>query len=220
MIAKDKKERDVEVISSSGINALLFIIPTKNRKHLMEWIKGSMGPLDEQSKKKAYSLWNSTFLEDIEVGTTKGLQQIHEYIFGGLYEFAGQIRKGNISKDGFKFALCQSFKDTLPNIDRMPQKTIEQIVEKYVSMNYAHPFREGNGRSTRIWLDLILKQELGKCVDWSKIPKDKYFSAMIVSLDDSKPLLSLIKSALTEDINNREVFMKGIDTSYYYEESE
>ncbi len=218
MHAKDKKKRNVEVISSFGINELIFIIPSKNRENLKKWLKGSTGPIDEQSREKAYSLWNSTFLQDIEVGTTRGLQQIHEYIFGGLYEFAGQIRKGNISKNGFHFALCQTFKDTLPNIDRMPQKTLEQIIEKYISMNYAHPFREGNGRSMRIWLDLILKKELGKCVDWAKIPKEKYFGAMIVSLDDSRPLFKLIDFALTSKINDREVFMKGIETSYYYEE--
>lgn len=218
MLTKDKKLRLVEVISSQGINLLIHIMPTKNWAAFKQWIKGSLGSIDEQSKEKAYSLWNSSFLKDIEVGTTKGLQQIHEYIFGVLYPFAGQIRQNNISKGGFKFALCQNFKDTLPNIDAMKQETLEQIIEKYISMNYAHPFKEGNGRSTRIWLDLILKKELNKCVDWKKIPKEKYFEAMIKSLDDSQPLFNLIKKSLTNKVNDREIFMKSIDTSYYYEE--
>lgn len=176
--------------------------------------------LDEKSKLKAYELFENGFIDNVEVGTVKGLQQIHSYIFGGLYDFSGQIRKINISKGNFAFANVQFLSDTLEGIEKMPCKSFEDIVNKYVEMNVAHPFREGNGRSTRIWLDLMLKSKLGKCVDWSRIDKTDYLSAMRDSVNDSAKLYDLLKSALTDDINNREIIMKGIDYSYYYETEE
>ena len=155
-----------------------------------------------------------------EIGTTKSLQKIHAYIFGGLYDFAGQIRQKNISKGGFQFAVAQFLGNTLQQIEQMPQESFEEIVDKYVEMNIAHPFIEGNGRSTRIWLDLILKKRLKQCVDWSKISKNDYMNAMIQSSTNSAGLKSLLKDALTDEIHSREMFMKGIDYSYYYEENE
>ena len=152
------------------------------------------------------------------MGTTRGLQQIHAYLFGGLYDFAGQIREKRISKGGYRFVYAQHLKNTLQLIDAMPQNTLEEIMLKYAEMNKAHPFMEGNGRSTRVWLDMLLKKQLKKCVDWSKIKKEQYMNAMIISTVDSSVLQQLLASALTPKINDREIFMKGIDYSYYYEE--
>ncbi len=171
-----------------------------------------------QSKQKAYSLLDSGIIDSIEVGTVNGLKQIHAYLFGGLYDFAGQIRHVNISKGGFTFAPVMYLDQTLTTIERMPEDTLDNILEKYVEMNVAHPFREGNGRSTRIWLDMILKKKLKKCVDWSQIDKKAYLSAMEKSPVNSAPIKKLIANALTDDITSREIFMKGIDYSYYYEE--
>ncbi len=148
------------------------------------------------------------------------MQQIHAYLFGGLYDFAGQIRQKNISKRGFQFAVSRFLGDTLKRIQEMPETTFDEIVDKYVDMNIAHPFMEGNGRSTRIWLDLMLKLNLKKCVDWSKISKRDYMNAMILSPTKSIILKTLLKNALTDKINDREMFMKGIDYSYYYEEKD
>jgi cell filamentation protein len=157
-------------------------------------------------------------LDTIEVGTVKGLQQIHGYLFGGLYDFAGQIRELNIAKGDFRFAPVQFLDNTLKTIENMPESTFDEIVDKYVEMNVAHPFMEGNGRSTRIWLDLILKKNLKLCVDWSKINKKDYLDAMRESTMDTGRIKALLKSALTDKINDREVFMKGVDYSYYYEQ--
>ena len=171
-------------------------------------------------KTKAYALFESSFIESIEVGTANGLQQIHAYLFGGLYDFAGQIRQKNISKGGFQFAVSRFLGDTLKQIESMPETTFDEIVNKYVEMNIAHPFMEGNGRSTRIWLDLILKKQLKKCVDWSKISKQDYMNAMKLSPINISVLRKLLEKALTTKINDREMFMKGIDYSYYYEEND
>jgi cell filamentation protein len=165
-------------------------------------------------------LFESSLIDSLEVGTTKGLQQIHAYLFGGLYDFAGQIRQKNISKGGFQFAVSHFLGNTLKQIEEMPENTFDEIANKYVEMNIAHPFMEGNGRSTRIWLDLILKKNLKKCVDWSKIGKTEYMNAMIKSATNSVDIKHLIKNALTDEIDSREMFMKGIDYSYYYEENE
>lgn len=154
------------------------------------------------------------------MGTTKGLQQIHAYLFGGLYDFAGQIRQKNISKGGFHFAVSRYLDETLKQIEKIPETDFEEIVDKYIEMNIAHPFMEGNGRSARIWLDLILKKQLKKCVDWSKISKRDYMNAMMLSPVKSNVLKTLLKNALTSKINDQEMFMKGIDYSYYYEENE
>ena len=157
-------------------------------------------------------------LDTIEVGTVKGLQQIHGYLFGGLYDFAGQIRTLNIGKGGFQFAMARFLPETLKKIEEMPESTFDEIADKYVEMNVAHPFLEGNGRSMRIWLDLILKKNLKLCVDWSKINKKDYLAAMEKSMSDSSQIKVLLQSSLTDQINDREMFMKGVDYSYYYEQ--
>lgn len=218
MTASDGKTYDTDCLSIKGLDVLLDILPRKRRSILKEWLKGNNDPLDEQSKKKAYDLITSGVIYDIEVGTTRGLQQIHSYLFDGLYDFAGKIRDKNISKDGFMFANALYLPNILNDIDKMPENTIEQIVDKYVEMNIAHPFMEGNGRATRIWLDQILIRSLKKCVDWSKIDKKEYLDAMSISSSSSKQIFMLIKNALTSDFENRELIIKGIDYSYYYEE--
>ena len=220
MTASDGKAYDTDCLSIKDLDILLDILPRKRRKILKEWLKGNNDPLDEQSKKKAYDLINSGVIYDIEVGTTRGLQQIHSYLFEGLYDFAGKIRNKNISKGGFMFANALHLPSILNDIDKMPENTIEQIVDKYVEMNIAHPFMEGNGRATRIWLDQILIRSLKKCVDWSKIDKNEYLDAMSVSPSSSKQIFILIKNSLTSDFENRELIIKGIDYSYYYEEIE
>lgn len=218
MTASDGKTYDTDCLSIKGLDVLLDILPRKRRSILKEWLKGNNDPLDEQSKKKAYDLITSGIIYDIEVGTTRGLQQIHSYLFDGLYDFAGKIRDKNISKGGFMFANALYLPSILNDIDKMPENTIEQIVDKYVEMNIAHPFMEGNGRATRIWLDQILIRSLKKCVDWSKIDKKEYLDAMSISSSSSKQIFLLIKNALTSDFENRELIIKGIDYSYYYEE--
>ncbi len=177
-----------------------------------------MQDIDELSKERAIKLFGSLDLSSFEVGTTKGLQQIHKYLFGGMYDFAGKIRTKNISKGGFTFASALYLTSGLAEIDKMAEITYEEIVRKYVEMNIAHPFMEGNGRSTRIWLDLILKKNLSHCIDWEKISKEDYFNAMERSPVNDLELRELLRSALTDKIDNREVFMKGIEQSYYYEE--
>ncbi len=169
------------------------------------------------SKKKALELFEKGILDLLEAGKFESLSQIHKYLFDDIYLFAGEIRTVNIAKGNFRFAPVMYLKQSLEHIDNMPQSTYEEIIEKYVEMNVAHPFREGNGRSTRIWLDLILKKELGKVVDWSKVDKEDYLLAMERSPIKNVEIRELLKQALTSDINNREVYMKGIDASYSYE---
>ncbi|MDY6367769.1 MAG: Fic family protein [Clostridia bacterium] len=217
LTAKDGKKYLTDVIDDDGLNLLIAVLPHKNDAFL-KWIKNMGTSIDEQSKQKAYALFESGIINDIEVGTVTGLKQIHAYIFGGLYDFAGQVRKLNISKGGFVFASVGYLDETLKNIENMPESNLSEIVKKYVEMNIAHPFMEGNGRSTRIWLDLILKKNLKKCVDWSKIDKQKYLDAMKKSVVDYSEIYDLIENALTDKINDREIFMKGVDYSYYYEE--
>ena len=218
LTAADDKKYETDTLDSNGIIALAKYFPNNRAAKFLDWFLYSENTIDGQSKKKAYALFESNLIEELEVGTIKGLQQIHAYLFGGLYDFAGQIRQKNISKGGFKFALAQFLDQTLKQIEKMPEENFEQIAEKYVEMNVAHPFMEGNGRSTRIWLDLIFKKRLKKCVDWSKIEKKAYMEAMIESHKDSSKIKKLLKRALTTEINSREMFMKGIDYSYYYEE--
>jgi cell filamentation protein len=208
-----------DMLDYQGIVALGKEFPGKKANQFIEWFTYSDESIDGKSKTKAYALFESSFLNSIEVGTTKGLQQIHAYLFGGLYDFAGQIRQKNISKGGFQFAVSHFLGDTLKQIEAMPETTFDEIVNKYVEMNIAHPFMEGNGRSARIWLDLILKKCLAKCVDWSKISKRDYMNAMMLSPTKRSVLKELLKNALTTKINDREMFMKGIDYSYYYEEN-
>lgn len=218
--ASDGKRYLSDMLDYNGIIALGKGFPGKKANRFMEWFTYGDESLDGKSKTKAYALFESSFINSLEVGTTKGLQQIHAYLFGGLYDFAGQIRQRNISKGGFKFAAARFLAATLKQIEAMPETTFDEIVDKYVEMNIAHPFMEGNGRSARIWLDLILKKRLKKCVDWSKIGKKDYINAMKQSPSKSRVLKNLLKTALTSKINDREVFMKGIDYSYYYEENE
>jgi len=220
LLAPDGKRRLSDVLDYNGIIALGKTFPGTKANRFIEWFTYSDESIDGKSKTKAYALFESSFIDSIEVGTTKGLQQIHAYLFGGLYDFAGQIRQKNISKGGFQFAVSRFLEDTLKQIETMPENTFDEIIDKYIEMNIAHPFMEGNGRSTRIWLDLILKKRLEKCVDWSKISKNNYMNAMMLSPTKSSVLKTLLKNALTTKINDREVFMKGIDYSYYYEENE
>lgn len=216
--ARDGKMYLTDVIDDNGVNMVLALIPSKKSALFLKWMQTMGTSIDEQSKQKAYSLFEDGVINTIEVGTVKGLRQIHAYIFGGLYDFAGQIRNVNISKGGFTFANALYLDETLKTIENMPEDTFEQIVQKYVEMNVAHPFREGNGRTTRIWLDMILKKNLSKCVDWSKIDKTEYLEAMKRSVVDASKIFVLLKNALTDKIDDREIFMKGIDYSYYYEE--
>jgi cell filamentation protein len=219
-LAPDGKKRFADMLDYNGIIALGKEFPGKKANRFIEWFTYSDESIDGKSKTKAYALFESSFIKSIEVGTTKGLQQIHAYLFGGLYDFAGQIRQKNISKGGFQFAVSRFLEETLKQIEAMPETTFDEIVDKYVEMNIAHPFMEGNGRSTRIWLDLILKKRLKKCVDWSKIGKSDYMKAMTLSPTNSSLLKTLLNNALTTKINDREMFMKGIDYSYYYEEND
>lgn len=219
MLAADGKRYKADVLDYEGIISLGKTFPGTKANRFIEWFTYSDETIDGKSKTKAYALFESTFIDSIDVGTVKGLQQIHAYLFGGLYDFAGQIRAKNIAKGGFQFAMIQFLPNTLKKIEAMADNTFDEIVDKYVEMNIAHPFMEGNGRSTRIWLDLMLKRSIKKSVDWSKIAKNDYHQAMIKSVLDSQVLKSALEAALTEDIHSREMFMKGIDYSYYYEEN-
>jgi len=218
-LAPDGKKRLADTLDSNGIIELAKQFPNNKAVKFLDWFTYSDNSIDGQSKKKAYSFIESNLINDEDVGTTKCLKQIHAYIFGGLYDFAGQIRQKNISKGGFQFAVSHFLGNTLKQIEQMPENTLDEIADKYVEMNIAHPFMEGNGRSTRIWLDLILKKRLKKCVDWSKIGKTDYMNAMVKSSANSAPIKNLLKNALTDEIDSREMFMKGIDYSYYYEEN-
>lgn len=218
LTAADGKKYLTDTLDSSGVVELAKHFPNNKAMKFLDWFLYSDTSIDGQSKKKAYALFESNLIQEFEVGTIKGLQKIHGYLFGGLYDFAGQIREKNISKGGYQFVYAQHLKNTLIQIDAMPQTTFDEIIQKYAAMNKAHPFMEGNGRSTRIWLDLMLKKVTKQCVDWSKIGKNDYMNAMIISTVDASLVAELIKRALTDRINDREMFMKGIDYSYYYEE--
>ena len=169
------------------------------------------------SKKKAADLFQSGMLDKLEAGSFSSLKAIHKYLFEDIYEFAGQIRRVNLAKGSFRFAPLMYLENALENIDKMPQSTFDEIVEKYVEMNIAHPFREGNGRSMRIWLDCMLKKEIGQVVDWSRVDKEDYLLAMERSPVRDIEIKHVLKQALTQDVNSREIYMKGIDHSYYYE---
>ena len=220
MVAADGKRYLTDCLPQDELLRLIESVPSKHASAFARWLITGENQIDSKSRDKAYQLWDSTLLQTIEVGTARGLQQIHAFLFGGLYDFAGQIRQKNIAKGGFQFAVSRFLGQTLAQIEQMPETTIEEIVDKYVEMNIAHPFMEGNGRSTRIWLDLILKRSLKKCVDWSKIDKTDYMEAMRLSPANQIKILELITDALTDKINDREMFMKGIDYSYYYEQND
>lgn len=218
--APDGKQRLTDMLDGEGIILLAKAIPNSKAMSFLDWFTYSDNTIDGQSRKKAYQLFESDILKTAAPGSLKCLQQIHAYLFGGLYDFAGQIRTKNISKGGFTFANCMHFPDTLLNIERMPETSFDEIMDKYVEMNVAHPFMEGNGRSIRIWLDLMFKHSLKQCVDWSQIDKNEYLAAMRESVTDSAHIKALVLSALTARIDDREMFMKGIDYSYYYEQND
>jgi Protein involved in cell division len=218
LTASDGKKYNTDTLDNQGIIELAKNFPSKRANRFMEWLTYSDESIDEQSKTKAYALFDSTLLSTVEIGTIKGLQQIHAYLFGGLYNFAGQIRDNNISKRGFQFAATRYLPETLEKIEKMPENTFDEIMNKYIEMNIAHPFMEGNGRSTRLWLDLILKKNLRKCVDWSQISKNDYLEAMEKSITNDAKIKDLLENALTDKIKSREMFMKGVDYSYYYEQ--
>lgn len=218
LMAADGKKYATDCFLQDDIADLVKLIPSKMTTDFLDWFTYSDNTIDGRSRKKAYTFLESNLVADKDVGTVKALQQIHSYIFGGLYDFAGEIRTKNISKGNFTFCMVDYLEQNLKKIEQMPENTFGKIVDKYVEMNVAHPFMEGNGRSTRIWLDLIFKKRLGKCVDWSKIAKNEYLNAMIESPVDSSKIRVLLKQALTDKIDDREIFIKGIDYSYYYEE--
>lgn len=220
LTAADGKKYKSDVMDYNQVIELAKNFPNNKSAPFIQWFTYSDETVDAKSKTKAYALFESSLLDSIEIGTVNGLKQIHGYLFGGLYDFAGKIRTVNISKGGFKFAAVEFLPETLDQIEKMSEDSFDQIIDKYVEMNVAHPFREGNGRTTRIWLDLILKRSLKKCVDWSQINKKDYLEAMEQSVLDSTKIKFLIQNALTDKINDREMFMKGIDYSYYYEEAE
>lgn len=219
-MAPDGKMRKADVLDAEGVQMLAKHYPNNRASAFLDWFVYSDNSTDGQSKKKAYTLIESGLLDNMEPGTISSLQQIHAYIFGGLYDFAGQIRTKTIWKDGTLFCRAEYLKENLKIIEQMPEATFDEIVDKYVEMNVAHPFMEGNGRSTRIWLDLIFKRRLRLCVDWSKINKKDYLEAMRKSTTNAVPIKKLLRGAMTDRVDDREIFMKGIDYSYYYEESE
>ncbi len=214
LMARDGKRYQTDVIDETSLDALIAVTRSGKKDVFRKWLSAVGNSTDEKSKLKAYELFESGMINAIEVSTVRGLQQIHSYLFDGLYDFAGQVRTKNISKGGFLFATAQFLPETLGRIEEMPEGTLKEIVLKYVEMNIAHPFMEGNGRSTRIWVDLILKKHLSRCIDWSLIDKKDYLRAMEQSPITVEPILHLMEGALTDRINDREVFMKGIDYSY------
>ena len=218
--APDGKQRAADALDADCVQTLAKNYPNNRARKFLDWFIYSDNSIDGQSKKKAYTLIESGLLDSMEPGTVKCLQQIHAYLFGGLYDFAGQIRTKTISKGNTLFCLAEHLHNYLKTVEAMPEMTFDEIVDKYVEMNAAHPFMEGNGRSTRIWLDLIFKKQLKLCVDWSKINKKDYLEAMIASHMDSSRIRELLKQAMTDRIDDREIFMKGIDYSYYYEQED
>ncbi len=240
--APDGKQRLTDTFDAEGVTLLAKHINNTKATNFLDWFLYSDNTIDGQSKKKAYQLFESGILKAVEPGTIKCLQQIHAYLFGGLYDFAGQIRTKNISKGGFTFANCIHFPETLQTIERMPETTFDEIMDNYVEMKIraneyhvnsftngrvqpnlckvVHSFMEGNGRSTRIWLDLMLKRSLKRCVDWSQINKNDYLAAMRESVSDNTHIKALVKPALTAKIDDREMFMKCIDYSYCYEQND
>ena len=218
--ASDGKKYKTDCYAQEDILDIVKAFPSKKTDDFLDWFTYSENTIDGRSKKKAYTFIESNMVADKDIGTVKALQQIHAYIFGGLYDFAGKIRTKTISKGNTLFCLAEYLPQNLKVIEQMPENTFDEIVDKYVEMNVAHPFMEGNGRSTRMWLDLIFKKRLGLCVDWSKINKNDYLSAMIESRMDSTKIRELLKQAMTDKIDDRDIFMKGIDYSYYYEQED
>ena len=219
-LAPDGKRRAADALDTECVQILAKHYPNNKANAFLDWFTYSDNSIDGQSRKKAYTFWESNIIDENEIGTVAALQKIHAFIFGGLYDFAGKIRTKTIWKDGTLFCRAEYLQANLRKIEVMPQSTFDEIADKYVEMNIAHPFMEGNGRSTRIWLDLIFKHSLKKCVDWSKIDKKAYLTAMHASTTDSTYIKALLRGALTDQIDDREIFMKGIDYSYYYEQED
>ena len=218
--APDGKQRFADALDAECVQIVAQHYPNNRANAFLSWFTYSDNSIDGQSKKKAYTLVESGLLDSMKPGTVECLQQIHAYIFGGLYDFAGKIRTKTIWKDGTLFCRAEYLIENLRIIENMPETTFDEIVNKYVEMNVAHPFMEGNGRSTRIWLDLIFKKQLKLCVDWSKIDKKAYLTAMKQSTTDATDIKALLSGAMTDRIDDREFFMKGIDYSYYYEQTD
>lgn len=218
--ASDGKSYLTDTLDADGIALLAKAMPNQKATAFLDWLTYSENTIDGQSKRKAYTLFESSMIDSLSEGTVKSLQQIHAYIFGGLYDFAGIIRTKTISKGGFTFCIAQYLPEQLNQIERMPETTLDEVFDKYVEMNVAHPFMEGNGRSTRIWLDLMLKARHHCCIDWSKINKFEYLDAMTQSVTDSTHIKQLLHDAITNETDSRELFMKGIDYSYYYEQED
>lgn len=220
MTAADGKRYATDCFSQDDIIQLVRVMPSKKTEDFLDWFVYSDNTLDGQSKKKAYTLLESGLLDSLKPGTVECLQQIHAFLFGGLYDFAGKIRTKTISKGNTIFCLAEHLHQYLQTVEQMPDNSFDEIVDKYVEMNMAHPFMEGNGRSTRIWLDIMLKKRIGLCIDWSKIAKREYLDAMIESEMNSNKIRDLLRKALTDKTDDRETFMKGIDYSYYYEQED
>jgi cell filamentation protein len=220
LTSADGKKYATDCFAQEDIEAVVKTLPAKNTMDFLDWFTYSDNTIDGQSRKKAYTLWESNLVADKDVGKVKALQQIHAYIFGGLFDFAGKIRTKTIWKDGTLFCRAEYLKQNLEKIEAMPETTFDEIADKYVEMNVAHPFMEGNGRSTRIWLDMIFKRRLKLCVDWSMIDKKSYLEAMRRSTTDATAIKALLRGAMTDKIDDREIFMKGIDYSYYYEQED
>lgn len=218
--AADGKKYNTDVLDAEGVALLAKAMPNQKATAFLDWLTYSENTIDGQSKRKAYTLFESSMIDSLSEGTVKSLKQIHAYIFGGLYDFAGIIRTKTISKGGFTFCLAQYLPEQLKKIESMPENTLGEVFDKYVEMNVAHPFMEGNGRATRIWLDLMLKVRHHCCVDWSKINKFEYLEAMTQSVADSTHIKQLLHNAITNETDSRELFMKGIDYSYYYEQED
>ncbi len=219
-VAPDGKRHAADALDTECVQTLAKHYPNNRASAFLDWFTYSDNTIDGQSRKKAYTLWESNLVASNDVGKVKSLQQIHAYLFGGLYDFAGKIRTKTIAKGNTLFCLAEHLHSYLKTVEAMPETTFDEIVDKYVEMNAAHPFMEGNGRSTRIWLDLIFKKRMKVCVDWSRIDKKDYLDAMIASHTDSSRIRELLKGALTDKIDDREIFMKGIDYSYYYEQED
>ena len=220
LLAPDGKLRLTDTLDAQGVSSLAKSLPNQKAAAFLDWLTYSDNTIDGQSRKKAYTLFESKLIDSIPEGTVKGLQQIHNYLFGGLYDFAGQIRTKTISKGGFTFCLAQCLPQQLELIERMPENSLDEVFDKYVEMNVAHPFMEGNGRSTRIWLEQKKKTRHQCCIDWSKIGKNDYLEAMRQSVTDASRIKQLLHQAVTNDTGSRELFMKGIDYSYYYEQED
>ena len=220
LTADDGKIYLTDSLDEFGVKVLLSYMKTNYTDYFYKWIKGLNNKEDELSRLKAYELYDNNLLLNLEAGKTKSLIEIHKYLFDGIYDFAGVIRDKNIKKGNFAFANQMYLYDILEKIDNMNDFTFDEIIDKYIETNIAHPFMEGNGRNMRIWLDLMLIKKLNKCIDWAKIDKSSYLNAMEKSVLDDKLIKELLNSALIDYTNDRETFIKGIDYSYYYEEIE